>query len=603
MSGLSTLIVELDDGTDTFPYNISGYALLTDGWDFGRGRNDENDTVEPGTLRLTLNNNDGRFTLGNVTYGCRLDQRIRVRETVGASTYNRYSGYVQDWPTEWTNRIGNAARATVTASDRLSRLGRRKLRSVIENEILEDSPVAYYTLGEPEGSLTAGDTSGTGIAPLTQVSTGVAVAFGADGLDGLTAATITTGGKYLQSPVIPATFTAAAFGMWYAGADPTEHYIGGLDGLLYLRLKVGAAEVNVCDSTGATVLTATAQPWTDGAQHHYAVTVSGTTWTLYVDGASVDSAAVGAISATGVSVVVGAGRIADGYGTIGGTYSHVHADTSTLTAARILAHYQAGATGFASERSDQRIARLAAYANIATGDQNLETGLTTAIPVAVTEGQSVVDAMRTIESAEGGVLFIAGDGKLTFHNRQHRALEATQTAALTLAIGEYDPPYFSGARDYLVNTVTGMREGGAVQRVADATSVGLYEEYPSDLGTLLVTTDAEVLDRMTWTVALYKDPRSRASSLVLDLLTLPQARVQAALAVELGDRVTIGALPTAQSPGGSATADLLVEGLKEEQTLTSWRLTFNTVPAPLYQAWILGDATYGQLGTTTRLYY
>ncbi len=76
--------------------------------------------------------------------------------------------------------------------------------------------------------------------------------------------------------------------------------------------------------------------------------------------------------------------------------------------------------------------------------------------------------------------------------------------------------------------------------------------------------------------------------------------VQAALALELGDHVRITGWP---SQGPASTLDLIVEGSKETQTEKSWEIEFKTAPAQLFYAWILGNATYGQLGSTTRLYF
>ena len=152
----------------------------------------------------------------------------------------------------------------------------------------------------------------------------------------------------------------------------------------------------------------------------------------------------------------------------------------------------------------------------------------------------------------------------------------------------------------MVNTVSGSRPDGATQSVANSASIAKYDEYPNDLGTVLVLTDAEVLDAITWRVSNYGEVNPRLSSVTLDLTTLPTATQQAALNLRQGDRITISGLP-AQSP--VATADVLVEGLSESIRSGSWRLTFNTIPAATYRVWVLGDATYGVLDSTTRLHY
>ncbi|MCC7268780.1 MAG: hypothetical protein IT546_15780, partial [Caulobacteraceae bacterium] len=69
MTGLPTLLVELDDGSGTFPYDITEYVSLSSGWSIGpHGRPDELQEVQATSLNLTLDNTDGRFTLGAALY-------------------------------------------------------------------------------------------------------------------------------------------------------------------------------------------------------------------------------------------------------------------------------------------------------------------------------------------------------------------------------------------------------------------------------------------------------------------------------------------------------------------------------------------------------
>lgn len=103
-----------------------------------------------------------------------------------------------------------------------------------------------------------------------------------------------------------------------------------------------------------------------------------------------------------------------------------------------------------------------------------------------------------------------------------------------------------------------------------------------------------------WIAGSYSDVKPRPSGFTLDLLTLPQATVQAALALTFGDRVTISGMPV-QSP--VATADLIVEGIKESQTHGSWALEFNTAPAALFHAMVLDHPVYGVCDTGAPVHY
>jgi len=85
---------------------------------------------------------------------------------------------------------------------------------MLEEEVLSHSPSAYYTLSEPEGSTSAGDTSGNQARPLVASGTGTPVQFGAGTgpVDGMTAAVFAgPSGQFLADGVtgnvtIPTTF-------------------------------------------------------------------------------------------------------------------------------------------------------------------------------------------------------------------------------------------------------------------------------------------------------------------------------------------------------------------------------------------------------------
>ena len=88
--GLPSYQVLLDDGTGTFPYDITAYVRLVQGWSIQRGRQDELAAVTPGSLSLTLDNADGRFTIGSTLIASpspiKVDARIRVNEAANLPT-------------------------------------------------------------------------------------------------------------------------------------------------------------------------------------------------------------------------------------------------------------------------------------------------------------------------------------------------------------------------------------------------------------------------------------------------------------------------------------------------------------------------------------
>lgn len=588
MTGLPTGSVKLDDGSGTFPYDVSAFVRLPSGVSITRGRGDELGEVQPSQLTLTFDNTTGVFTLGSGTYGIVVDQKIQVSLNAGAGAVKRFTGYVDDWPVDWPDGSDTYSEAQVTAVDQLSRLARRKLRSMVENEILEDAPVAYYTLAEPAGSPNAGDTSGNGCAALTPASFGFnsAVVFGnatGPGFDDLTAAQF-SGGQYLQ------------------GARPTTSGTSATTGIFFLRAsapavtewltvwKLGDLEM---DSSGRilTSLGTLTSPlsYADGNAHHAAVTFDGTTLTLYVDGASVASTPASLGVASDPVSIGGYSRPPGTQATFTGTLAHAAYWNTALSAARVAAHAAAGLTGFVTDTADQRIARLAAYGNIPTGNQNLEAGQQVAIVNQNPTGATNLDAITAVTTAEGGLVFIQGDGKLALQNKAHRAIKAQGAAALTLTADQINPDAtVGGGKQYIVNTATGSREGGAPQSSVNQTSLNTYEEYPKDFSTLLLSTDAVVLDLLQWTTGVYGTYRPRLPGFTLDLLTLPAATVQAVLNLELGDLVTISGLPS-QAPG--SLGSLLVEGWTETLTHDSWTITLNTVPSAIFLGPVVNTAS------------
>lgn len=610
MTGLSTLLVELDDpaGSGTWPYDITQYVDLREGWTLTRGRQDEFDEVDASTARLTLNNRDGRFTLGSVAYGIVVDQRLRISESfAGGPVSRRITGYVQDWPVTFADAGARNVPCAVTVTDALARFSRRKLTAALAQEQRADSPAYLYALSEAAGAQAAGDTSGNRGTSLSLFGTGSSPTFGADtGTD--QTGVVFAGGKYLRRTSIQAasylTYEFAVI-VPVGSATPTQVFsMKGAD-LSDVRISIEADGTVSAQAFGLSPsgnsFTLSPTSIADGLPHLVTLRVVNNASTeLFVDGVSAATGSLpGALSAFDELTV---GLSATGGITVFG----VAAYPTALSSGRIAAHYRQLAVTV-SESSDTRLARLASYGNVPSGDLALEVGVETRLARQTLAGASLASAMQEVASTEGGTLFINGAGKVVAHNRQHRVLRASQAPAVALTSEDvmHDDFQVTADKQYLQNEVTGSRPDGGQQVARNTASIDKYEQYPADLPSLLVTTDAEVADRVNWVVGAYGEPLPRLNKVTIDLLTLAStaagiAKVRALLALELGGRITIGGLPS-QSP--IATADLLVEGLEERQSADSWQMAFNTVSAELFRAWILGNTTYGVLGSTTRLHY
>lgn len=612
MSGLPTITVLLDDASNigTFPYDITQFVRLSAGINLTGGRGDEFSEVQPATLALTLENTDGRFTLGSTVggYGAiNIDRRIRYVRQVGANpAVTVFTGYVQQWPVEWPSGSDLFALTQVTAVDRMARLSRAQFRSVIEEEYLLDHPSWYYPLGEPEGSASSGDVSGAGRAPLVVSGAGVDVVFGdatGPGTDALTAASFTQGGKYLlaASPSLVNGFGEAFFSI--AAAPSSTAY-------LWRRFRSDVPS----DYRGVFVDTAGKLNWhtaatdfissasvADGQVHHvawYAHYNGGTSWTFaaFLDGVQVGTTTLNTLDNLWSST--NETRI----GEFTGSLAHFgDGIAATSPATRYAAHAAAGLTGFAGERSDQRIARYAGYAGIASGDVVAEVGVQTVPKLDIT-GISPDAAMAKVVQGEGGDLFVRGDDKIVMQNREHRALIATPVATLTA--DQLDPDCRAIADMQLVANVatSSAANAGATQRATNESSRALHGDYPMDLSDLLVNTDEEAYQAAAWRVGVYGEPFQRMPDLKVDLLTLPAATQQAVAALTMSDRIRVTGLPS-QAVVGGTQIDLLLEGWTDTLSADTWEWSANTSNFEAARAWVLDSSTYSVLDSTTRLSY
>jgi hypothetical protein len=599
--------VLLDDGTGTFPYNITSKVRS---YSIRPGRQNEYGAIEATQLQMRLDNTAGEFTFGKPTYNTDVDQLIRVIETKNATTSTQFTGPVDEWPTEWPNGTDLYSEVSITARDRRVKLDRWDTRSVVEEEILLDNPIAYFTFGEPAGATTAGDTSGNQAPALAFTGTGTAPTFGegtGPGTDGLTAVMLSPGGMHLAGLAPPNVLTSVTVEGFYACA-------GGTGEALHIKIGDGSTEYFIVDivqpgavdagvqraATGLTPYASGSSPSTfDGSVHHFAATFDSASHTVfvYVDGLLTSSNTNAAISLPPLS------QIDVWLSTTGGTelLSLAHlAIFNGLTAAQILRHATAGLTGFAGETPADRLTRYAAYIDIAPTELSLDTGRVANLVHIDTTGKTAVEAMRTVVATEGGVLFDGRDGTLTFHDRLHR-YPPTTAFTLDVEAGHVaEPPEPVVDDQHQVNDLTATGATGTTGRATDAVSVSDHGWYRSTLD--LATSDPfEPLDQANWLVNRYAEPILRISKVEVLLNRLPDALVALLLTATVGTRFTIAGVPV--NGAGSTTLDVFVEGMTDTIDVNTHRVSLNTSPASIADAWILGDATYGVEDSTTRLHF
>lgn len=601
--------------------DVSQYVEAHTAIPISRGRPDELNAVQPSRFSVTLDNRDGRFTPGNVSSpyypNVKKGRRIRVRAMwpLATSYADRVSGYVDEWPVVWPDGTSAMSTVTVTASSRLGRFSRgSELRSIIEEVYLEDNPVAYYPFGDAVGTTRAGNVSAFPQPPMTVVAVGSggSITFGSStgpGTDGMTAAlfsrTDANNGSYMRA--LPAGDLVAIndtnlmiecfFNTSTADTNLVHLNSDSRSSVLSVSSTGKLQAYGSAFGTVFFVIVSTATV-TNGLTHHAALrqTKSGATITsdLFLDGALV------ATDTSGLDWWPLTRLYAGGYQPLfNGTLSHVAVYNTAVSDARILEHANAGLNGFSGESSNARIVRLARYADVPAGEVSVETGLSTSITNQITNDKTALSLMSEVVDTEGGVLFDARNGNLTFHARSHRynaAVVMTLSATNQEIEGDLEPKLDDQG---LLNDMTASRDGGVSVRAVDTASIADYGLYRESV-TLLTTSDNEIADAANWKVQTRSTPAIRIAGISVDLLNCSSAQKTALLALEIGDRITLTGLPS-QAPASSM--DFFIEGYTETIGAESYRMTFNLSPASLSGVWQLDSSTYSVLGTSTRLAY
>lgn len=596
-----------------------------------RGRTDARSQAQPGTLSLTLNNPVGNYTPGLASgayHPLKLRCPIRLSfKPPGAGAYTvMWTGLIDEYAPGW---VQSRPIVTLQCSDRLSALNRVELASWETQQTLSTSPDLFFPLTDAAGSATVGDIAGNlGItATAAERGNGGSYDLGSGSLpvDDATVCAFTpvdaSNGWCFQSvngsfaaPLVLSdravlsclmnTTAAPASNVLLLGAGSTT------TGVPAMELGIGVnSSGKACVYAGflIEVVSGTVNV-VDGNWHHIAVecTESGSRlyYKLYVDGVQ-DSTTYDGGPASGSSgvpsplmrkVYIG-GTPTEYGGATGHQYSGQIAmcgvwDFPTALTADIISEGNAARTGTDGETSTARFLKLCDFANITGAVVGTGASIVARQKIA---GQSILDALDDVGTAEQSPIYITGAGVPTLAARTAR-----YGAAVALTIDATDvgaDVKFTYNGDGLINDAKGTRLGGAEQRVTNATSIADHGTATFN-ETFILSTDAQMVSVLQWLTAIYGEPRMRSASLRIDGW-VKQATVDLddLLALEIGSRLQVINMP-AQAP--SSTLDLFAEGFSDVFNTNGWQRTINTSGAePYVNVWILGDSTYSVLGTTT----
>jgi hypothetical protein len=576
------------------------------------------------------------FTTGTTSPGAGTKAWLddgQVEEGAAATTFDataavvsdRFYGATSSLPFSWK---GLQSTVGVTCNDLFAWLSRQPaLQPMLIEETLLTAPIAYYPLSEAQGATSGGDVSGYGRPALaaTQVSSGGTLTFGqgtGPSTDGLStpvfAPASATAGLVLTADMgraLDATDPGApsfVFECWFStttkgrvllawqGNDPIafdNSIVFLLDG------TSGALVAETRDGGNLTTTTIATGNLADGLVHHLVWEdrqgVLGSGQYAMVDG-------IAHSLGTAVNQRFDLRRLTvGGYNSArlwAGSISHVAiymVDVNPgIDQSHFMDHYTAGTTAFDGEPADERMGRLVSYAGIAWDS----FGDFSDVAQQGQLGSNVMTHMRDVERTESGKVFCSrGAPSIVFQSRTVR-YNPVPMLSLSWPDTQTDDDAWADDDQKIVNTVTGSRPGGAVQRVSDADSIATYGPYPPSGGdlTLLKMTDSEVIDAETWIVSRYADPPAELRQLVVEAYTMPAATYAALLGADISTVIGVTDLPPEVD---APSAAVVIEGCAETITQNRHLLSFHTSAANTDSVWVLDDPTYSVLGTSTRLAY
>ncbi|MFD9943193.1 hypothetical protein ACFWYW_14630 [Nonomuraea sp. NPDC059023] len=512
--------------------------------------------------------------------------------------YRRFTGFVDRWPSGWTNGVLGTTR--ISATDRHKLLSRGRIRQAIKQVMLATKPVAYWPCGEPPGSTLAANAAASS-QPYMRVrragSNGSAefgVLQGPDGTTGVQLTPVdTNNGRYLlaQGLTTPIGGTPGiSVSLWVissgalAGEQRLLYLDNGSDDV-HLRVNYNQStttlSVGVRTPNGIGTGSTNAVNLGDGFLHHVVVTVlfrgagQGITTRGYIDGIErifTATSPPGAAWPPLTRVFAGGypGTVDDPRQFLQGTVSHIAAWNTIITAQQAAAMAEV-TYGYHAEMPGPRAARIAGWGGITRTRMDVGSVQLAAHPHAE---QTPLTALKQIALSEAGLFFIDGDDAAVFHGRLRR--EAASAPSIVLTADQLGPDLqFTTDDQLLINDITITRTGPDMPptRAVDTDSVDEHGEYPERFDTLLIN-EEDATYRADHTLRTYSDPQPRAGQVSVPAHNLASVWPQM-LGSDIGQHIRITDLPS-QAPG--PFVDLWCEGVEDQITDSTWTFRLDTSP-------------------------
>lgn len=594
-----------------------------------RGKTSVDSEFAPATLEVVLGSRDRRFDPENATgpyFGQLLPmKRVRVTVTRAGVAFVLFVGWTLGWEQNW-GRVDNTVHLTaIDGTD--AALNATLPNSAYEDEVLADSPTAYWSLqnGELTSSLAGGITLTDGsqsavyasVTPSTyQVIDGTYPVGGSDML-----ATLPVDSYRYEDRGLSLSAPVTAMEAWVydtqnlviqAAFSTTEYF-------KFLFDSAGANGFTIAYRDAAGVLY-----WNDGlvgppyepvnnrAIHHIAAWRSGSNIVVMVDGTvqvttALTAGAVGSVTQAGISIAATSTNTT--YDTTPAV-AHLAVYQTAPSEARFALHYQVGRYAYTGahgvygfELGGARIGRILDDIGFPSNLRDISTGGTRQGAYRPAARQAI-DAIREVERSEQGLFFFDVNGKAMFRDRQWLWVSANADGVIFSDDGAPGAVRYRGgspnSKDIATvrNKITVSWESGAITN-KDATSIAAYRERGEFIDCSGTIGDAQTAsDIGRYRLRISKDPATTVPALSVPMRRDIAATFAKVCGLELGDVVLVERTPVG---GGAQTQRRhMAIGMAHEITRREWNVALSLAPAdPMYDQanyLTLGHATLGRIG-------
>lgn len=602
-----------------------------------RGRSSELDTYSAGSCQVLLDNRTRLFDPENSasTYYGKLTplRPIRIRVTPNGGTIRSiFFGFIEQWPQAYS--YPNDATVTVTASDAFKVLNEFRIPGLYNKTVVDSNPSAWYRLSDFNGSQYAFEIRDwTPFSGQWKTTTGAA-SYCVPGpslvVDDSATSSAFDGQKYFEAyDVLGGPYSGDLLDAWHVAlwiqtteTTPGRYAIfnhgnavhSGHFGLVVDANGVGTIEGAVAGTGGGT-LTAYKIPSTikvnDGQPHLVILShiiIVGIGYQMYVDDTRFLTSGSYTIDADAFLDYLTIGKpIAKSTTAANNFPSYFIGNCQDLAVYDALQGEPDNTNGYKigigtyrrGERTDERITYIADLFDWMTDGLDLNTGDTTVQGVRFGE-KGFLDALKEVEKAEQGRLFMSVDGKIRFIDRNAEGSGNFITSQATFSdnpgVGEikYSDIVLTYDDRYIANEVTVTQPNGTTYTATDTTSQGKYFKRALNIDDFIADDGYYTINTALYTLAQYKDPQMR-----IDQLTVNPRRSTAyqspCVTLDIGDRITVERTP--QDVGSQISKYLIIEGVKHSITRDNWVVTFNTASTLQNAPFVLDSATLGVLDT------